>query len=91
MRNAVQLQIRSFAGAIIEDDDRALATDEELLHRQDLPPIAKRVLREQPHFGQRVKRHTIGAASLDGFQNLACSLTKFDFAGMQHRQWLLGP
>ena len=37
--------------------DRALAADEELLQRQDLPPIAQRVSGQEPELGQRIEHH----------------------------------
>jgi hypothetical protein len=45
--DALQLQVRSLACAIIDHQDCALVPDENLLQREDLAPIAERALREQ--------------------------------------------
>ena len=53
--NALQLKVRAFGGAIIEQKHGALATDEELLQGENLTTIAKRVLGQQPQLGERVE------------------------------------
>ena len=53
--DAVELEVGSFRGAVVEQEDGALAADEELLERENLAAIAERVLREQPELGERIE------------------------------------
>ena len=54
---AMLCSCRSWLGArhVVEQQHRAVAPDEELLERQDLPAVAQRIAGEQPHLRQRVE------------------------------------
>ena len=47
MGDAVQLQVRAFGRAVVEQEHRAIPADEELFQRKDLPPVAQGTLRQQ--------------------------------------------
>ena len=59
--DALQLQVRALGGAVVEQEHRAVAADEELLEREDLAPVAQRALRQQAHLGERVEHHPLRA------------------------------
>src|SRR6195952_1660862 len=55
MRDRVQLQVVLLRGEIVEQDDGAPPTGEEVLQREHLPAIAQRALRQEPQLGQAVE------------------------------------
>jgi len=55
VRNAVQLNIALLRRKIVQQKNGAAATAEEVFQSQYLASIAKRVLRQETHFGQAVE------------------------------------
>ncbi len=55
MRNALYLQIVIRLRSIVQHEDRAVASGKELLEREDLPPIAKRIAGKQPQLREGVE------------------------------------
>ena len=58
VRQALQLEVARLRRPIVEQQHGAVASDEELLQAEDLPPIPQRLARQQPHLGQRVEDDT---------------------------------
>src|SRR5919206_4604058 len=50
MRNRVQMHVAAVSRQIVQQEHGAVSSRKEMLQRQDLPAIAQRVLRQQPHF-----------------------------------------
>jgi hypothetical protein len=50
MRNRVQMHVAAVSRQIVQQEHGAFSSGKKMLQRQDLPAIAQRVLREQPHF-----------------------------------------
>ena len=83
--DAVQVRVAHVAGLVVDEQDRAVASGEELLEGEDLAAVAERVLRQQPQLGHRVE-HQPGRPGLlglgeDGLDRLA----KLDLGGVVHR------
>ena len=51
MNDAVKLQIMAVRRHIIEHQHRRMPSRQKVLQRENLPPIAQRVLRQQAHLG----------------------------------------
>lgn len=54
-----------------------------MFQRQDLAPIAQRVLRQQPHFGQAVEHQAHRLYPLDLGHHGTCRFPQFDFRRIQ--------
>ena len=55
MRNALYLQVVVRLRSIVEHEDRAVASGKELLEREDLPTIAKRIAGKQPQLREGIE------------------------------------
>jgi len=75
----------SFRGAIIQKKDRAASPDKKLFQCQNLPAVAQRILRKQPHFRQRVEDHSSWVNSIHRIEHFSRCLTQLYFGGMIHR------
>ena len=88
--DAVQLQVVRVGCPVVQHQHGAIAAGEELLQRQDLAPVAQRVLRQQPHFRQAVEDDPRRAQLLDALHHFAGRLAQLDFRGMQDRLLAVG-
>jgi hypothetical protein len=88
VRDAVQLQVRAFGGAVIKQQNGAVAAEEEVLHGQDLAPVAQRVLRHQAQLGQRIEHHALRAGALHDLEHLARRLGQLHLRRVVHRDLL---
>ena len=70
---------------VVHEHDRGIAARKELLERQDLPSVAKRILRQKPHLRQAVEGDPPGGVLLDFPLDQADGAAKFDFPGMKYR------
>ena len=59
MGNALQLQIVTRSGHIVQQQNSALPAGEELLQSQDLAAVSKRIARQQLYLRERIKDHPI--------------------------------
>lgn len=90
MRDALQLQVRAFRRAIVQEQDRALAPNEELLESQDLATVPQRTLRQQAHLRERIEDDAARTAALDGLQHHPRCLAQLDLGRIVHRQVRFG-
>jgi len=79
VHDALQLQVGRLGGFIIEQEDGALAADEELLEGEDLPTVTKGILGQKPHFGKRVNDDSGRLAPLDLGQDRLGRQPQLDF------------
>jgi hypothetical protein len=82
--DALQLHVRALGGAVLQQQDRALSTDEELLEGQDLPAVAERVLGRQAHLGERVENHAGGVSPGHGVEHALGGLGQLYLGGVIH-------
>ena len=90
VRNTLQLLILLVGRSVVEHQNRTPAAGEVLLEGEDLATVAKRVARQQPHLGQRIKDHTRGLDAFSGLQNPLDHLGKFNFRRVIERVLLVG-
>ena len=60
MRDALQLQVVVRGRVVVEQQHGAVAAGEVFLEREDLPPVAQRIARQQAHLGERVEHDRLG-------------------------------
>src|SRR5712691_164150 len=89
VREALQLQVALGPVMIVQQQDGARSTSQELLQREDLAAIAERFAREQPHFGQRVEDDPRRAEPLDDVENPLNGLDQLDFRRVIERVLVL--
>lgn len=85
---ALDVRVQIVPGVLVQQEQRTVPPDEELLQAQNLPPITERVAREQPHIGHRVQHGTRRLASLNGFEHVLRQVTQLDFGRMEERVFL---
>src|SRR6185503_4686171 len=71
--------------AIVEQQDGAVLGREMLLQREDLPPVAERLLREQSNLAERVEDDPVRIAPLNLVEQSLHRLAELDLAGMKER------
>ena len=87
---ALQLQIVLARGAVVEQHHGGAAAHEQLLQRENLPPVAQRVARQQPHLRQRIEDDAGRLDSIDDRHDRLGRLAEFHFRRMEHRVLVFG-
>ena len=82
--DTVQVHVEDLARLVVREDDGALTAREELLERENLPPVAERILSQQTHLRQRIKHHAYRLDPIDLGEHLLGRLGQLDFRGMEH-------
>ena len=82
--------IASRAGEVVEQQHRAAAPAEELLEREELAAVAKRIPGQEPQLRQRVEDEARGLEPLDIREDGSGRFRKLDLRGMEHRVLLGG-
>ena len=86
----MELKIVLVRGEIIEHDHGAVATGEEMLQGQDLPPVAKRALREEAQFRQAVEDNARRVELLNALENEFGRFAQLHLGWMEDSQLALG-
>ena len=86
MADRVQLEVAAFRGLVVEQDHRAVASDEEVLERQHLAPVAQWALCQQAHLREAVEDHSARVGLADTVEQLAGGFAQLDLGRVQHRQ-----
>ena len=83
---AVQVPIAADLGPghVVDQQHGGAAPGEELLERQHLPPVAERILGEQPHLRQAVEHHAGRAHPLHLVLDQADELAQLEFPGVEN-------
>ena len=90
MREALELQIAGLRRAVVEQQHGAVTAGEELLETENLPAVAQRLAREQPHLGQRVEDDAGGADALHLGEHRFGRLAELDLRGMEKSVLVVG-
>ena len=90
MRDAVHGLVGRLGGQIVQHHHRGAELREEMLDRQDLPPVAQRTLRQQPDLGKAVEHHPARFRALDRVENLLGGLAKLEVGRIEQALLLLG-
>ncbi len=88
VRDAVQLKVARIGRLVVEQQHGARAVREEVLQREDLAPVAQRILCQQAHLGQAVEDDAVRLDSFDLRRDAADRLAELDFGRVEDR--LLG-
>ena len=86
VRNAVELHVRPFGRAIIEQQNSAVPPHKELFQRQDLTPVPQRVLCQQTQLGQGIENHARRLQTLDRIEHFAGRFGQLHLGRVQHRE-----
>ena len=82
--DAVELKIVALRRHVVDHQHRRMPRPQEVLQRENLSPIAQRVLRQQPHLGKRVDDDARRVDALDLTAQQTHRLAKLDFRGEEH-------
>ena len=82
--DALELQVFRLGRQVVEQEHRAFPADEVLLEGQDLPPVAERVLGEQPHLRERVDDDPPGLDALDLGEDGLGGDAQLDLGRLEH-------
>jgi hypothetical protein len=88
--DALHVQIVIGGCHVVEHDDRAVTPGEELLERQDLPPVAQRIAGHEPQLRQRVEDDPGGVQLMDVLEDELGRRRQLDFGGVKHRVLIVG-
>ncbi len=80
---ALNLEVGVGRRAVVEEQHGALAPGEELLEREDLPAVAQRVARQQPHLRERVEDDAAGLDALDLVEDGLRRLAQLHLRGVE--------
>ena len=83
VRDAGELQVVIGAAHVVQQHHRAAPADEEVLDGEHLPPEPQRVLREQPHLGERIEHEAARLEPFDGIVDRPHRLPDFDIGRMK--------
>jgi hypothetical protein len=89
MGDALDLQVVLRGHHVVEQQHRALPAGEELLERQELPPVAQRAGGQEAQLRQRIEHHPRRLDQVDIGQDLERGLAELDLRGMEHRVLLV--
>src|SRR6202035_5791625 len=78
---AVELKIVTLRRHVVDHQHRRMPRPQEVLQRENLSPITQRVLRQQPHLGQRVDDDAGRVDALDLTTQQPHRLAQLDFRG----------
>ena len=65
MRDTLEMQVVFARSGVIQKEDCGIASTEELLELENLPPVAERRFREQPHLRERIENDSRWIDPLD--------------------------
>lgn len=85
MRDALHLEIVVGARHVVEDENRTVASVEELLQGQNLAAIPERVPGEQSQFRQRIEDDPRRIETFDIRQDLLGGFAQLNLGRMEHR------
>ena len=83
--DALHLQVVVRARHVVEQQHRAVAADEELLEREDLAAIAKRVAGEQAQLGERIEHDALRLQAVDVREDGLGRLGELHLGRVEHR------
>ena len=89
VRDRMKLEVVLTGAEVVEDHDGAVAAGEEVLQREDLPPIAERILRQQPQFGEAVEDHAGRIDLVDAVEDQLRGLAQLHLGWMKDSQFAL--
>src|SRR6185436_8538903 len=82
----MQLQIIARCREVVQKNDGALTSGEEVLESQHLTTIAQRVLRQQSQFGQAIEHYARRVQLCDPVEDELGRFAELHFSGMQDCQ-----
>src|SRR5262249_8318686 len=87
--NRVELEVICVSGQIVQQQNRALSSHEEMLESQDLPEAAQRNLRDEPSLGQAGEHDTSRISLGQLLKNHSRCLAEFHLGGMEQGHLLV--
>ena len=85
MDDAVQLQIRSVGGHIVERQHGSAPLRQEMFESEDFAAVAERVLGQKPHLRERVDDDPRRIGALDFIKEKPHGFAELDFRWAEHR------
>lgn len=90
VHDALHVTVAIASRSIIQQQNRAPPVEKELFQLQQLAPVPKRILREQPDFRERIDNDAVGVRGVDIAQDSADRFEQFDFRRREHRHRAIG-